>query len=166
MTSVSLYNPLCSDCRKAMGEMTKDEFEFLVLSTGGMGKCFDCEPLRADVPPRFFQNLDEGELLDFSGLAMVVFGGLLEFESVVQSHAHERTRARGLSSSTKVNRSSHNRKAWLNGVEAEICPECKGDSVGWDDLWGLSCGTCNGQGLIASAIVIPKWIIEKGVTDA
>jgi hypothetical protein len=163
---VTLYNPLCSKCRKPMGEMTQDEFEALILLDGSVGKCFDCDTFEAGLYPELFWEITTGSIVVLGGERFVYDCGFWKREKSIQSRAHVSARAPGLSSSTKVNRSQHNRMVLRDGLEIEICPNCKG--LGYVEQFDVKyfCEGCDGLGSIVTAVFLPNWLLGLGCENA
>lgn len=159
-----VYVMECDSCKKPMGGVTQDELNYLAREMGD-GLCFDCDASAADGTPEIFMGLVNGEKLRLGGLELEVYGDVLEFSSVVQSHAHERTRARVLSSYTKVNGARHKLATLEQLVEYELCPECHGQSFFVGAYGGESCGFCGDFGSIPVLAVWVRFLISGGVSN-
>lgn len=155
VTSVSLFNPLCAQCRSPMGEMSQDEFEALILWDGSVGKCFYCEPLGAQAKPEIFWNWLREDVFVIDGQKFFVTHDGQNLEAFGQSHAHERAPVRGLSSVTYLNRKSKEFPVLESLTDYVDCPECKGQSWVDSDEWTHGCGTCNAFGGIP---ILARWV--------
>jgi len=134
----------CRQCLKPMGLIDDDELVALVHDNPEGGCCFDCEPDACDRIPAFFV---EWRSWGVTGIGDIIFEPVVNgdgFYRLVPSRARARMRvhmrARGLSSSTYLNRTLHNT---VNGV-VEV-----GDGQGvTEDLPGW--------------VLVPTWLLEGG----
>jgi len=162
MSNDLTFNPACTRCGKRMGVMSEEEFIAIVMGDGDCGLCFDCDPDSAATTPSLFWQWKEGDVFEIEGLRMEVYGGVLEFASVVQSHAHARARARGLSSYTKVNRALHNHVLLADGTVGYPCRVCEGKGEFTTGRITVACSFCDGEGFVVTEVVLPAWIIGLG----
>ena len=158
-SDVWVFEPDCASCGRSVGNMSRDEFYEFV---NGSGLCFDCDPDSAETTPSIFWHWAAGELITIGDSVFCVAANRKEIVEVGYSHAHERARARGLSSSTKVNTNEHNVMLFVDGVERKTCPLCRGLGY-YPEFWENSvCGGCDGIGSIETAIILPTWVLGIG----
>lgn len=149
-----------------MGEFDADELIVLMLDGIDTVLCFDCDPESAATTPSIFWQWRAGELIDIGDSRFCVTADEQQIVEVGFVPAHERTRPHVLSSYTKLNRNLKDSVLLLNGIEQSICPSCHGDSVSWDNAWGINCEKCDGHGVVEVAIVVPAWVIGLGCENA
>jgi len=156
------FFPQCRKCGLPMGEMTLTEFAACCLADGLPGLCFDCDPDSAATVPGLFWLWREGESFTIGDTDFEVWALPGNASELVQSHAHESERARGLSSYTYLNRIEENGALDANGIELKICPRCKGFDTIHVHPEKEACGECGGLGLVPAAIVLPVWVLGLG----
>jgi len=172
-TQIEIY---CSQCHKAMGLVSKEEFKACTWKGGVWAeKCFDCaDDLHSEFSMNFFLGLVAGDYVVVGDLMFEVGVGL-RFVCVGGSHAHARARARGLSSSTYLNKSGGDKpkgfveqsgKRWIE-TEKTMCKRCNGRGLVFPiDEPMAGCSLCEGSGVLYRDIEypvfldIPEWVLQ------
>ena len=163
MTTGKIHRPTCMRCSRVLGDFSEDEYQAFLLS-GDLGDlCFDCDPESAATTPALFWQWQKHDWFMIDDVAFHVSDDLKHIMPVFEflSHAHARTRANCLSSSTYLNTTSKNRDAYLNRVkDTMICPECDlGISERMGGAWHCdACGHCE---VVESDIILPAWVVGK-----
>jgi len=158
----------CRRCGAIMAEMEEGELDDL-LYFGSLGDslCFDCDPESADRIPDFFVDWWTPGVIQ---IADVSFETIVDGEGchkLVQSRARAHTRvharARGLSSSTYLNKTLHN---VVNGMVEETtgeCPFCRaGVWMPTEEERGV-CPVCGEEFVSPGWVLVPSWLLEGGV---
>lgn len=153
------YEIYCKKCHRSMGEVTANEYASWLVDAYDEGLCFDCDPLKSADSHVNFMIYDEKSATLMTGSEWFIANGSVLPRESSHERTHEHTRARGLSSYTKLNRISKNRELLASGEETRVCPQCKGLGC-YPEFWEKSaCSVCDGVGTVVSAIVIPTWIL-------
>lgn len=155
MSSEVYVSPCCVNCGRVVGELDEKEKEAF-LSNGFAGLlCFVCEPAEASYQPEIFKGLENGDILGIGDILLQVDASQAQLVVASHARAHERTRARGLSSYTYLNRNLHNQAVLRELVEWVRCPECHGES-GYEGFFAKNgCAVCGSQGGIP---VLARWV--------
>lgn len=157
MSSKAGYIVSCSKCHKEMGVLDTAEYFAFVADEHDPGQCFDCEPFGAGLKPMIFRNMLEGDDFQLGEVTFRLIQSELVCGGLVHERTHERTRLRGLSSYTNLNRNTKNLGVLENLYDDRICPGCNGLSFN-HDLYGVHpCEICGDKG---SLKVLKKWVVS------
>lgn len=140
MSSDLFYPAYCTSCGECVGELDGDELSFLVPTGLEDVLCFECDT---------FENVSERVNCEFS-------------HARTHERTHERTHARGLSSYTYLNRTQKNERVLFDGMVYEDCLLCLDGITYEGGISNPNCPICSGDGVVASAILLPAWVLGLG----
>lgn len=156
----------CQKCHEPIGELSQEEFDFIVFEADRPLLCFDCDPVEAESIFSFFQKLSPGEFLHLGDVSLELREDELGHGNLFPARAHDAHARACLSSSTYLNRNTKNRVLFTDMREGYPCRVCEGEGVTTTGRISVPCSFCDGEGKVTTAIFLPLWLVGGVREDA